>query len=171
MREKAVYTVGHGHRSPAELLRILQRLDIRFLVDVRSVPYSRFNPGCNREALRRVTKDEGLNYVYMGEGLGGRPSDPALWCADGRADYGKIKATHLFQRDIQRLKTAYEKDIPVVVMCSESNPCGCHRSRLIGAVLADMDIRVLHIDEKERLRSQADVINEYNKGMSDNLLF
>jgi len=51
-------------------------------------------------------------------------------------------------------------------MCSESNPCECHRSKLIGKVLNTDNIIVNHIDENGKVKDQATVINELNKGLS-----
>jgi hypothetical protein len=56
-------------------------------------------------------------------------------------------------------------------MCSESKPCECHRSKLIGRYLSNEQIFLKHIDEKNKIKSQADVINELNKGLSDTTLF
>jgi hypothetical protein len=56
-------------------------------------------------------------------------------------------------------------------MCSESKPCECHRSKLIGKVLATENIFLKHIDEKGKIKDQTIVINELNKGLSDYDLF
>jgi len=39
-----VYTIGYGNRSFNEFVGLLRLYDIKFLVDVRSQPYSRFKP-------------------------------------------------------------------------------------------------------------------------------
>ena len=57
------------------------------------------------------------------------------------------------------------------MMCSESNPCECHRSKLIGRELHLLNIPLKHIDEKGKLKDQVTVINELNKGKSDINLF
>jgi hypothetical protein len=56
-------------------------------------------------------------------------------------------------------------------MCSESKPCECHRSKLIGKVLITDNIVLKHIDEKGKLKDQSTVINELNKGLSQYDLF
>ena len=57
-----------------------------------------------------------------------------------------------FKEGIKRLKTAYEKDLSVAIMCSESDPAMCHRYRLITPVLIGDGIDVTHIDQNGRLR-------------------
>lgn len=72
---------------------------------------------------------------------------------------------------IDRLKTAYNKDINVVIMCSESKPCECHRTKLIGRVLNTENVILKHIDEHGKIKDQTTVINELNKGLSEIDLF
>jgi hypothetical protein len=45
-------------------------------------------------------------------------------------------------------------------MCSEGKPSNCHRSRMIGRALAELNISVQHIDEKGELKSQETVMLE-----------
>ncbi len=47
---------------------------------------------------------------------------------------------------------------------SKGKPEMCHRSKLMGAVLEEMKIPVLHIDEDDRLREQADVMQDLTNG-------
>src|SRR5262249_38076911 len=103
--------------------------------------------------------------------IGGRPKDSSCYDNEGKVNYEAIKTKDFFHQGIDRLKTAYAKDINVVIMCSESNPCECHRSKLIGGVLSLENIELKHIDEKGKLKDQTLVINELNKGLSHIDLF
>ena len=49
-------------------------------------------------------------------------------------------------------------------MCSEGKPEMCHRSKLIGQTLVDEDMRIAHIDERDQLISQEDVLLRLIKG-------
>lgn len=171
MEKKPIYTIGHGARKIDDFLKTLKDFGIEYLIDVRSQPYSKFNPQFNQNDLRFYLERNGITYVFMGDSIGGRPADRTCYGDDGKVDYEKVKSKDFFIKGIERLKTAYNKSIPIVVMCSESKPCECHRSKLIGRVLSSDSIHLKHIDEKGRLKSQADVINELNKGLSDVTLF
>ena len=46
-----VLTVGHSTHPLAIFLALLQRHGVTAVADVRSAPYSRFNPQFNRETL------------------------------------------------------------------------------------------------------------------------
>lgn len=171
MEKKPIYTIGHGNRKIDDFLKTLKCFEIKYLIDIRSQPYSKFNPQFNQNDLKHFLESNGITYVFMGDSIGGRPSDPSCYDNEGKVDYEKVKTKDFFIKGIERLRTAYEKEIPIVVMCSESKPSECHRSKLIGRVLILDQISLKHIDEKDRLRTQADVINELNKGLSDTTLF
>lgn len=171
MEKKPLYTVGHGNRKINDFLKLLKEFKIEYLVDVRSLPYSKFNPQFNQNDLKFFLEENGIRYVFMGDSIGGRPEDKSCYDKEGKVDYEAVKAKDFFLKGIERLKTAYEKGINVVIMCSESKPIECHRSKLIGRVLIADNIILKHIDEKGKVKDQATVINELNKGLSDTDLF
>lgn len=166
MEKKPLYTIGHGSRKSEDFLSLLKEFGIEYLIDVRSQPYSKFNPQFNQNELKFLLERNGIRYVFMGDTIGGRPKDISCYDSEGKVDYEAVKTKDFFINGIERLKTAYNKDINVVIMCSESKPCECHRSKLIGKVLNSENIVLKHIDEKGKLKDQATVINELNKGLS-----
>lgn len=107
----------------------------------------------------------------MGDVLGGRPQDPTCYDDEGRVDYNKVKTKDFFCQGINRLKIAYQKKLVIAIMCSESKPGECHRTKLIGQELSKEKIALEHIDENGRLKNQATIMNELNKGLSDLDLF
>ena len=171
MEKKPLYTIGHGNRKPEDFLALLKDFNIECLIDVRSQPYSKFNPQFNQNDLKFFLERNGIKYVFMGDTIGGRPKDTSCYDNEGKVDYEAVKTKEFFLNGIDRLKTAYDKDINVVIMCSESKPCECHRSKLIGKVLITDNIVLKHIDEKGKLKDQSTVINELNKGFSEYDLF
>lgn len=163
MEKTPLYSIGHGNRTAEELLDLLQRHEIKYLVDVRSAPYSKYNPHFSKQALEAFLKENDITYVFMGDTLGGRPEDRTCYTND-KVDYEKIKTKEFYKEGIERLKTAYEKAIPLAMMCSESKPQDCHRSKLIGETLTENKIPLAHIDEKGALKSQAEVMLIVTKG-------
>lgn len=166
-----IFTIGYGARTIAAFLELLGGHEIGYLIDIRSSPYSRYKPEFGREALERELRRHGIRYVYLGQQLGGRPADPDCYLAagnegeDGRkVDYEKVKQKAFYQQGLERVKSAYDQQLRVVLMCSEGKPENCHRSKLIGASLAAMAIPVAHIDENDELQSQAAVINRLTAG-------
>lgn len=163
MDTRAIFTIGYGKREVEEMIALLQKHGINFLVDVRSAPFSKFKPAFSRDALDAVLKARGIRYVFMGDLLGGRPADRDCY-VDDKVDYDRVKATELFRQGIARLHTAWGKSLRVCLMCSEGRPEDCHRSKLIGQVLTADGLNVRHIDVDGDLRTQESVIHAITKG-------
>jgi|SRR5579872_4264869 uncharacterized protein (DUF488 family) len=140
-----IYTIGHSNGTVERLLGLLRQHGITAVADVRSQPYSRYNPQFNREALANALKDAGVEYVFLGQELGARSDDPSCY-RDGRAQYSLMAKTQVFERGIARLVTGMER-FQLAILCAEKEPLGCHRSILISRHLHDRGIKVLHILE------------------------
>ena len=162
-----LYSIGYGNRTWPALLELLQRYKCQFLIDVRSSPYSKFNPAYSRESLEGLCGTEGIRYVFMGDTLGGKPDSPDHLDAEGKIDYIKLAEAPQFQFGLSRLKTAHAKGLVSVLMCSELRPESCHRCKLIGAELAEQGIQVVHIDEKGSEVSQEDALKRLTGGQEE----
>lgn len=158
-----IYTIGYGNRSLEEFVATLQQYQIRFLVDVRTAPYSRYKPEYSKEALAAALQAQGIRYLFLGDQLGGRPADPACY-HDGKVDYEKVKLQPFYQAGVDRVQQAFRQQLHVVLMCSEGKPMQCHRSKLIGASLTSLAIPVVHIDEQGAAKSQEDVMHDLTGG-------
>lgn len=148
-----IYTIGYGNRSMEQFVEILQKYQIAFVIDVRSQPYSRFNQQFSKDNLEKYLKLCDMRYVFMGDALGGRPKDETCY-VNGKVDYSILSAKVFYQEGIVRLRTAWEKQLRVVVMCSELKPEECHRGKLIGNTLTEQKIDVEHIDEAGNTKQQ-----------------
>jgi uncharacterized protein (DUF488 family) len=83
---------------------------------------------------------------------------------DGKVVYELVKQRPAYQEGIARIERALRQRLRVALMCSEGKPELCHRSKLIGESLAEQGIPVLHIDENDALRPQAEVIAQLTDG-------
>lgn len=152
-----IYTIGYGGRSIEQFIAVLERYGIRYLVDVRTAPYSRFKPEFSRAPLEAALQAAGVRYVYMGDTLGGQPADDDCY-TDGKADYEKVRTKGFYLQGIERIRTAFEQQQPVALMCSEGKPEQCHRSKLIAPSLLDIGVAVEHIDENDQIKRQDEVL-------------
>jgi uncharacterized protein (DUF488 family) len=139
-----IWTIGHSNHSFDAFHRLLEAEEIEVVIDVRSFPYSRFVPQFNREDLECALRDAGLRYLYLGEALGGRPSSDDHYDAEGHALYGPMSEELSFQAAIDRL-LAGASTHRIALLCSESQPCDCHRRLLVGRVLAERGVVLRHI--------------------------
>lgn len=140
-----IYTIGHSNHTNEKFLELLAQHAITCLVDVRSQPYSRYNPQFNRETLAATLHKANIHYVDLGSSLGGRPDQKDLYdLGQERPNYSRQRQTNLYRQGVQHLsKQAQTKN--VVIMCSEGNPHECHRQWLITPDLLDAGFTVLHI--------------------------
>jgi len=139
----SIHTIGHSDHTTAAFIDLLRQHDITLVVDVRSQPYSRWAPQFNRETLERSLEEVGIAYQFMGDTLGGRPEDPALYTA-GRPDYGRMVQLEAYQRGIERL-LELARTARIAIMCGEGDHRECHRHLLISQTLLKRGVRVIHI--------------------------
>lgn len=139
-----IYTIGHGRAGFAEVAAVLERYGVATLVDVRSQPFSRHAPEFSRRVLEELAAAAGLGYRWMGDVLGGRPTDPALLLPDGGPDYPAIRRSPGFQAALVHL-AALAAGAGVALLCAEERPEQCHRSLLIAPALDEAGLRVVHL--------------------------
>lgn len=132
-------------------LELLRRHGVQAIADVRSHPYSRYASQFDREALTKALQDAGLQYVYLGAELGGRPRGEAFYDAEGHVLYDKVAGSHAFQEGLTRLERGL-RQYAVAMVCSEEDPSGCHRRLLVGRVLLERGVAVEHIRGDGRLQ-------------------
>lgn len=140
-----IFTIGHSNGASERLLELLDQHGVTAVADVRSRPYSRFNPQFNRETLANELKKSGREYFFLGRELGARSEDRSCY-RDGRAQYALIAQTPLFKEGIERLRGSMET-FRVAILCAEKEPLSCHRSILIARFLHEKGILVQHILE------------------------
>jgi hypothetical protein len=129
-----LWTVGHSTASIESCLDLLRAHKIDAVADVRSAPYSARMPWFSESALAPTLKNSGIQYLWMGDQLGGRPNDPSHYDDEGHALYGLMSETSPFEIGIERIEGAASK-FRLAIMCSEEDPKDCHRNTLIGTVL------------------------------------
>jgi uncharacterized protein (DUF488 family) len=151
-----LFTIGHSNHPLDKLAGLAKGHGVLTLVDVRSAPYSRYNVQFNKEHLERELGSYGLAYVFEGDSLGGRPSDPTCYRsgevpdADSdfihEVDYREVMKRPWFAAGIGRLLCLAAKE-PTAILCSEENPASCHRHHLIACHLAAShpEVEVAHI--------------------------
>ena len=138
-----VYTIGHGLMPFAEVARLLETAGVGMVVDVRSTPRSRRNPEFSRPGLDASCRQAELGYRWLGDRLGGRPSDEALW-RNGRPDWSAIASGEGFAAGITELEGLITAG-PAALLCAESSPEHCHRRGLIAPELELRGYHVVHI--------------------------
>ena len=149
----SVLTIGHSTHDSEAFVALLQRHGVTDVADIRSSPYSRFNPQFNREALANRLAACGIEYAFLGQELGGRPDDASCY-ENGQVRYDRVRKTRSFQRGIERIL----RDMAgrrVALMCSEKEPLECHRTLLVAQALRAQGVAVEHILADGELETHA----------------
>lgn len=171
MKESTIYSIGHGAKKIEDFIDELKSFKIIYLLDIRSKPFSKWNPQFNQVALDLILKKKGITYVFVGDTLGGLPDDKGCYDSSGKVVYDLVKETDSFKKGLARLITANSKQINIAIMCSESKPEECHRSKLIGKELLKNEISIKHIVASKKIKSQETVMLELTKGKAISDLF
>lgn len=137
-----LFTIGHSNHPLSRFLELLALHEIQLVCDVRSTPYSRFNPQFNREPLGAALEARGIGYLYLGESLGGKPRESG-YPADAAARFALIAAGMRFREGLDRLLRE-SRARRTAIMCAEKDPARCHRGLLICPNLPQ-DVTVRHI--------------------------
>jgi uncharacterized protein (DUF488 family) len=138
-----LFTIGHSNTPIARFEQLLQENAVTAVVDVRTTPSSGRYPWFSQAPLRNRLAKTGIDYVFEGAALGGRPRDRKL-IRDGVADYEAMAATPQFRAGIDRVVEKMN-EARVCLMCAEREPLDCHRCLLVGRALAEGGLRVGHI--------------------------
>jgi len=155
-----IYTIGHSNHEPDNFLQLLRLAKIEALVDIRSNPNSSWVLYAKKQDLKKLLQSAGIKYLYMGDVLGGQPSDPE--CLDpqtGKIDYQLIQRKDSFQQGITRVINGCKK-YRICLMCAEENPAHCHRSLLVSDTLSRKGINVLHIRGDGRIQTDEELSKE-----------
>lgn len=150
----ALYTIGHSTHPIADFIALLRRHAIEVVCDVRSSPYSRYNPQYNRENLIPELKSAEVKYVFLGKELGPRSDQPSCY-VNGKVSYRRLAKTPAFAQGLNRLREGM-RQYRVALLCAEKDPMTCHRTILVCREMReDADIR--HILEDGEIELQADL--------------
>ncbi len=152
-----IFTIGHSTHPEARFMGMLLKHRITALADVRSSPYSRFNPQFNQEALAKALDERGIRYIFLGRELGGRSDDDDCY-EQGRICYERVALTARFQSGLVRLLKG-AKTHRIALMCAEGEPLVCHRTLLVAHALDGLGSNVQHMLSDGSLESHGETIN------------
>lgn len=130
-------TIGHSTLPIDVFLGALQENDVQLLIDVRTIPRSRYNPQFDTEELAGAVRESGIEYRWM-QTLGGlrhsrEDSINTGWRNTSFRGYADYMQTDAFAQALVELMEI-DQQTRVVIICAEAVPWRCHRS-LIGDAL------------------------------------
>jgi uncharacterized protein (DUF488 family) len=168
--KKQIYTIGYSAFDIDAFVCTLNRYNITAISDVRSSPYSKFKPEYNREFLSKKLKENGIQYVFLGDTLGARFNDKTVYI-NGIVNFDLASKLDSFKTGVQRLVEGSKK-YTIGLLCAEKDPIECHRSILIAKNISNI-FNVLHIHPDSSIESQQQLENRLEKrfGFDQAVLF
>lgn len=134
-----IFSLGTSNRSLEEWLDLVEHYRIQCVVDVRRFPTSSRFPHFKRENLATVLTSRDIDYLWMGDSLGGFR----------KGGYQQYMKTEDYQKGIEKLiQIAIQKRTAFI--CRERFPWKCHR-RFIAQSLEKNGWTVHHIIDIDRL--------------------
>ncbi|MGH9377186.1 MAG: DUF488 family protein [Terriglobia bacterium] len=152
-----IWTIGHSTRELPAFIELLRSFGVKQLVDVRTMPRSRWNPQYNLETLPGSLAAAGIRYAHL-PALGGlrrarRDSPNMGWRNASFRGFADYMQQPEFQEGLERLsKLAAAR--PTAIMCAEAVPWRCHRSLIADALLV-RGARVEHIISGKRAQAHS----------------
>lgn len=121
-----IFTIGYSNRKIEDFISKLKENNIKLVVDVRSRPFSRWNPKFSRPSLEKELKKYSIKYLFKGNNLGGLYEN-----IDFEDNINQVIQLSLSQR--------------LVVMCTEGEPEKCHRYQTLAPAFENKGATVNHI--------------------------
>ena len=176
-----LYTIGHSAHPIQKFIALLKIHQIEILVDVRSVPASRWHPQYNKAALHKVLTENQIGYAFAGQQLGGRPKDPTCYEPEAfvekgtkhpKANFNEMMKRAWFVQGIADLVDQISKG-RITILCSEENPLRCHRHELIARYLREAypNVKVQHIRGDGKLVGALELFENSEKQPPEQMSF
>ena len=149
-----LYTIGHSTFPQEHLIELLKQYKIDHLLDVRSMPYSRYASQYNSDVLKKALLNVGIKYTHMAKSFGARQEAEEFY-PEGYLDFELFRKSPQFIKGRDNVIKGLEQ-YNVALMCTEKNPIDCHRAIMVarGFELAGVDVKhILHdggsLEQKE----------------------
>lgn len=150
-KPKILFSIGHSTHTFAEFVALLKAHGIETVLDIRTIPKSRYCPQFNEIRLKNSLRKHHIGYCHLPE-LGGfrhstKDSLNTGWRNSSFRGFADYMQTPSFHKAISKLEKIARKK-RCVLMCAEAVPWRCHRS-LIADAMTSKKWEVFHIQSKK----------------------
>lgn len=149
-----IYTIGHSNYSFEKLIDMLKKYNINCVVDIRAIPYSKYNTQYNKEVFEKSLRNKGFIYIYMADEFGAKRQNKENYNKEGYADFKKVINEESFKSGINRLKNGCNKGYRIVLLGAMQEPIRCPRAILLGRELIKAGFDVKHIMHEGCIKNQ-----------------
>jgi uncharacterized protein (DUF488 family) len=152
-----IYTIGYTAFKIDDFIKTLRLNHISCVIDVRSIPMSRYYLDYNKENISLVLKQNGILYRNYIKEFGARQNNMKFYSKEGYLDFNKFTQSQQFKAGINKVLAGMQIGYIFALMCAEKDPINCHRSIMIGRQFYQKDILVNNIMANGATETQADL--------------
>lgn len=128
---------GTSNRTWDTYVRFLREQGVRALVDVRAHPQSRFYPHFNRGRMESALREEGIEYLWLGQTLGNPKDSEGNRSLEGFRSYMQTPGYREGLRQLREILDRTEGN--VALTCAEGRECDCHRRFILEDLKRDIE--------------------------------
>jgi len=148
--KSVLYTIGYQGITIDTFFTLCRKYNIQQVIDVRSNPFSR-KFGFSKKVLANLCKQQNISYYHIPEL--GIPADKRK-NLNSSEDYQKLFEYYekeILSHQISTIKKVLNLILekPSVLLCMESNPSLCHRTRLAKKLSRYLNLDIYHINQNE----------------------
>ena len=136
---QTIFTVGHNSLSFMQFISLIQANNINHIVDIRSIPNSKYAPWSDKSRLSELLRPFKIRYTYLGHKLGGKKINQPRF-----SKQQNVPPQSVYDEAIQVLLQLSMR-ANLTLLCAEGDPAKCHRQHIIAQTLLDSGTKVLHI--------------------------
>ncbi|GBU20297.1 hypothetical protein R80B4_00173 [Fibrobacteres bacterium R8-0-B4] len=152
-----LFTIGYTTFKSDDFIDVLKHYGINVVIDVRSLPYSRYHAQYDKEIVERILKSNKIYYRNYSNEFGARQTEQRYFSRDGYLDFELFTESKRFRHGFDKIKDSLTKGFNIVLMCAEKDPAVCHRSIMISRVFHNNGETVNHILADGNTESQNDI--------------
>ena len=140
---KDLYAIGYSSYTVDSFIDTLEKYLIQAVVDVRSVPFSKFRPEFNLINIKSILMKNSTYYIPLGDKCGARSTNNKYYI-NGKVNFKLLSEDKDFKDGLKRIMNSLLK-YNIVLMCAEKDPIQCHRTILICRQIKSYNINIHHI--------------------------
>lgn len=170
-----LFTIGYTTFQFDDFIDVLKHHEIDVVIDVRSLPYSKYHAQYNKEIIEGILKNNKIHYRNYSTEFGARQMERQYFSRDGYLDFELFTESKWFKYGFDKINTSLTKGFNIVLMCAEKDPAACHRAIMVSRVFHNNGKAVNHILADGNIENQNDVelrlLDEYFPNRNQLTLF
>ena len=140
-----IFTIGYAGFSVHEFVDALSFHEVSAVIDVRSIPFSRYAPKYDAPVISKRLESRNICYRHLPREFGSRQQDRNFSNPKGYVDFEKFAESSQFRNGVDKILKGMNHDYIFALMCAEKDPINCHRAILVARAFHKLKKTVIHI--------------------------